>query len=510
MGAFKKIFNKLIGKDVLEEEIKAFKPPAENIKKIESRSGEGFEFVDDGYSVERISSFNTFYKRFLNQSFSNEIAKIKNYRMMAEMAEIADVIEDAVIESTQEDLDGNIFKLEIKEERVKNENARREISDAFNDLVYNRLNLNHKIEDMFRSYLIDGRLYYEKVIDEKNKKNGIISIKKLPSESMDFDYDVITGKIKMFMQYLKPEAKRAITIEEARKRKDIILFYPDQISFIDYGVYGRNRKDIIGYLDKTRVPYNQLKLLETSVVIYRIVRAPERFVFKIDTGNMPIDKAMKYTEKVKRKLSRTQTYNTSTGRLTNDPNIFSMIEDFYLPVSSDGRGSDVSTVGGNAKGFTELDDVYYFSRKLYRSLKYPLSRVSSMEEKRESDILFTGSPAGEISRDEVKWSIFLKRQQDKFCKSIKNTFIQHLKFKGIKIDDDDIYITMTPPSYYKERQQQNLMETHFNNYLQLANQSEFSKVFLQKEFLKWDDDKIEENQKFLKKERELESSSEKY
>ena len=133
--------------------------------------------------------------------------------------------------------------IRLIEERVKNENARREISDAFNDLVYNRLNLNHKIEDMFRSYLIDGRLYYEKVIDEKNKKNGIISIKKLPSESMDFDYDVITGKIKMFMQYLKPEAKRAITIEEARKRKDIILFYPDQISFIDYGVYGRNRKD---------------------------------------------------------------------------------------------------------------------------------------------------------------------------------------------------------------------------------------------------------------------------
>ncbi|MFW6129709.1 MAG: portal protein [Atribacterota bacterium] len=862
MGKIANFFKKMF----ITEEIEAFKPKKET--KREYTHGEGIESIEPGHTSERLSSFNLFYNRYLNVSHQNEKSKIKLYREMAEMPEVADVIEDAVIESTQEDIDGNIIKLEISDDKLaKNENISKTLNDNFNELC-KRISIKSKLDDFFRTFYVDGRLYYEKVINEKNKKEGILSIKKLPSESMDFSYNIKTGKIEYFFQYLKSTAQAPINIEEAKQRKDIVLFYPEQIGFVDYGIYGRNRKDILGYLDKVKVPYNQLKLLETSVIIYRIVRAPERFVFKIDTGNMPQEQALKFVNKVKDKMRRSQTYNSQTGRLTNEPNIMcikddteiplldgryltlrqvinefndgkenwvysvnqethniepgkiinagitrlnekgvkvhfddgsyiittpdhkfikrdgsecradclkendslmplldkleyenysefresylknhkvakvefldyesnfgcitvegnhnfavsqnskslvfvknSILEDFYIPTcirlstsiptldgnnktlseiindynngienevysvdqktgkpirgkvewagitrknaemvrvwfgngeyldctpdhkfverngnetmakdlkigtslmplytrskkinkntndytqiydvsdnswkfvhrlfyndnlksnevihhvdfnrfnnmnenlvvnhkvvkiekileredvgcltikdpgdnhnfavaagvfiknSSEGRGSDISTVGGDSKGFSELDDIYYFSRKLYRALKYPLSRVSAMEEKRESDVLFVRSPMGEISRDEVKWAVFLKKQQDKICSSLEEMFLKHLDFVGIKkqynINEFSFNIILNPPSYYKERQEQNLLETRFNNYIQLANNEEFSKSFLQKEYLEWDYEKINANAEGLKKDIEL-------
>jgi len=498
----------------VDESLPVFKGKGEeeeySEKNVEAVGGEGVEDIDlaRGFGAIQVGSFNMFYRTFINKSFESERKRIIGYRQMAETPEVADVIEDAVNESTQDDEEGRLLSLEISDTKLaENTNMSKNIFNEFNNLFYNNIDATDCIWDLFRTYFTDGRVYYERIVNIKKPKEGIIGIKKLPSETMDYLYEPRTGKIVNYFQYLTANVKKPLTIEEAEKDQGIIVFNPEQIGFVHYGIYGRNRNEIHGFLEKAKVPYNQLKLLETSVIIYRIVRSPERFVFRIDTGNMPKDKALKFVEKIKTKFTKKQSYDPTTGQLTHEPEIMSLLENFFLPQSADGRGSNIETVGGDAKGFTELDDIYYFARKLYRALKYPMSRVVAGQENRQADIMVGGSQTGEIQRDEVKWSKFLERQQKRFCKEFKDLFLLHLEFRGLKkeysLDKNSFNIRMKAPSHYKEQMEQNFLESRFNNYTTLSGNPEFSKAYLMKKYLKWNDDDIEENAKSKQKDKEL-------
>lgn len=308
--------------------------------------GEGWESIHQIPGVGHLSlqSFNSFYSNYIDRMYENEVGKIFTYREMAAFTEVADVIEEATNESTQVDQDDKVIHLEIIDpELAKNENIVNNLNKEFNNLFYNQFsnaqdNFQDKLWDMVRSYYIDGRVYYEKVINTNDKTKGIVNLKKLPAETMDYIYNPTNGEIEVFMQYLRKAqgVQRPKTIEEAEKREDVILFYPEQIGFVNYGIYGRTKQEIFGFLEKARVPYNQLKLLEISVIIYRLIRSPERLVFRIDTGNMPRDKALKYVEKIKQKLSKKQTYNPETGELSNEPEIFCIRKNTEIPLL-DGR-----------------------------------------------------------------------------------------------------------------------------------------------------------------------------
>ena len=498
----------------IQESIPAFRnkgdtPPA---SVLAQQRGEGWEHVHliPGFNKLNLGSFNAFYSKYINKTFENERAKIYEYRDMGNFAEVADVIEDATNESTQLDRDNRVIHLEIMDPALaENENIVSNLNKEFNNLFNQTIDdFPDLLWDMVRSYFIDGRVFYERIINRSNIKKGIVNIKKLPSDTMDYIYDPTTGKIQAYLQYLKigTTVQRPKSLEEAQQRSDVVVFEPEQIGFVNYGIYGKTKMEIFGYLEKVKIPYNQLKLLETSVVIYRLIRAPERLVFRIDTGNMPRDKALKYVEKIKNKLAKKQTYDPQSGQLSMEPEVFSMLENYYLPQSADGRGSQIETVGGNPAGFSELDDIYYFARKMYRALKYPISRVDAAQEKRSGDIMFGQGSVGEISRDEVKWAKFLERQQHKFSREFTKLFLLHLEFKGLKqqyeLSHKKIIVRLNPPSNYKEQMEQNFLESRYNNYQALADREEISKYFLMKRFLKWTDDDIQENIKGLKKDQE--------
>jgi len=506
------MFNFFKSKESITESTKSFKNKGAGgvtQKYLENTRGEGFEDIYDiGYGKESISSFNNFYNNFINTQFSSKIAKITNYRIMADMPEISSVVDDICIESTQEDIEGKILSFEVlKKDIADNQNIMDNLTEQFDELFHKNIKINDNIIDYVRTYFVDAELYLEKVINKAKPSQGIINIKKLPTETMDYKINRVTGKIEVFYQYKKQNVKEPESIEEAEASDDVIVFYPEQISYINYGIYAGNRKNIIGYLEKAKQPFNQLKLIETSIVIYRIVRSPERLVFNIDTGAMPRDKAMKFVEKIKRKLSQKVEFDSQQGTLKNQPNITSLIENYFLPQSSDGRGSSISSVGGNPSGFSELDDLYYFARKLYVALKYPISRVTNSEERRSSDTLFQGSNTSEITIDEIRWAKFLERHQQKFCQMFTEMFMVHLEFKGLKrefdIEKNDINVVMTPPNEYKEQMNQSLLETRQNNYNNFSNNSEFSKTFLMKEYLKWDEEMIKANSDGFKKDKEL-------
>lgn len=509
MGLFDNWFGKSQKEQQLDEAMKAF-----DKKYIEDKTGkyqgEGItDFQVTGYGTNGLTSFNNFYNKFINIQYQNEKRRIFDYRNMAQMPEISDVIEDAVIESTQEDEeDGNVIKLNIIDENIsKNKNIVKNLTDEFEELFYNRVKIQDILFDWMQSYYIDGRLYYEKILNPNNHKKGILGIKQLPAEMMDYQLDPMNGNVLFFVQNLSDKPKAFNSIEEAEKDKNTIAFYPNQIGFINYGRYGNNKKQILGYLEKCKQPFNQLKLLETSVVIYRFIRSPERLVFKIDTGAMPIEKAMKFVQKVKEKMSQQVDFDPESGEINNKSKILSILSNFWLPQSSDGRGSDVSSIGGNPSGFAELDDLYYFQKKLYRSLKYPMSRVTNMKEGREGDIIFGGNNTAEITRDEIKWAVFLEKQQNKFANSLQDLFLLHLFYKGYKkqysLDENSFRIEFNPPNKYKSQLHQAVLETRSNNYSMLSNNPEFSKSYLMRKYLHWDDEEIKANAEGLKEDKKL-------
>ena len=469
-------------------------------KFIDSISGEG---VDDALYLsligrESVGGFNKFYSDFINTGFSTKRLKIDNYRFMSEMPEISSILEDISIESTQEDENGKILQLDIINADINdNENIVNNLQEEFDDLFHRKIRINSLIIDLVRTYYVDAELYLEKVVQKGKGSNGIINIKKLPTETMDYYLNPRSGRIEWFYQTLSPDAKAPKSIEDAEKDDKIIVFYPEQISHIDYGIYQGSKKNVQGYLEKAKQPFNQLKLLETSVIIYRIVKAPERLVFSIDTGAMPRDKSLKFVDKIKKKLTQRVEFDTKSGQIRNQTDVMSMMDNYFLPQSSDGRGSSVDSIGGNPSGFAELDDIYYFARKLYTALKYPISRVIGSEERRQGETLFMGGNSSEITIDEIRWAKYLERHQQKFCQLFTDLFLLHLEFKGLKseydIDINKINITMTPPNDYKQQMRQMSLETQMNNYTNLSNNPEFSKTFLVKKYLKWDDDMIKEN-----------------
>lgn len=496
MGIFRR-------KNKLDEATKSFKTKMKPAKKNEGEGVQDLNLTSQSL-MDSLSSFNLFHDNYINKNHETEINKIMDYRSMAAAPEISDVIEDAVIESTQEDQDGKLLSLELVDEKLeKNENMANTLKEEFHDLFHNKLKIQHELWNIMHSYFVDGRVFMERV--GKNKV-GITDLKKLPAETMDFKVGP-NGKIEFFVQYLTRNGKMPKDFKEAEKDKNLIVFYPSQISYINSGMFGRSRKDVIGYLEKARQPYNQLKLLETSVIIYRIIRAPERLVFRIDTGNMPKDKAMKYVEKIKQKFQQKETYDPDTGQIINKPAITSLLENYFIPQSADGRGSQIDTIGGNFAAFAELDDIYYFQRKLYRSLKYPMSRVSKMQDRQEGDVLFAGGQTGEITRDEIKWAKFLERQQNRLTYDFKELFLLHLEFKGIKkeyeLNRSSFNVHMTPPNQYKEQLEQMLLETRQNNYLNMSNQPEIPKSWLMNQYLNMDVEDIKEFKKWFDIDKEV-------
>lgn len=379
----------------VEEAIKPFSNKGDKVsdKFIERTSGEGFETLGDmTYGATSLSSFNTFYKDYINRAYKDEREKIKRYREMADMPEVADVVEDAVNEAITEDDNGNIITLTIKnEEMEKNKNVVDTLTEEFTDLFYNKIKIKKIFDQMFYTYMVDGRVYFEKIIDSKKSKNGIIGLKVLPSETMDFTYDIRTGVSTAFYQYLTSRATKPKTFEEAENDPNIIAFYPEQIGFINYGVYGKNRNDIKGFLEKAKVPYNQLKLLETSVIIYRIVRAPERFVFRIDTGSMPKDKAMKFVNMIKTKMTKRQTYDTTSGRLSQDTNVMGILENFFLPQCLR-MNTEIPLLDGRILELKDVIEEYNDGRKNY---------TYSVDQK-----------TGRIIKGEIEWAGITRKNAD--------------------------------------------------------------------------------------------------
>jgi hypothetical protein len=279
-----------------------------------------------------------------------------------------------------------------------------------------------------------------------------------------------------------------------------IKIAPDTIAFCPSGLIDQNKNMVLSYLHKAIKPVNQLRMIEDSAVIYRIARAPERRIFKIDVGNLPKVKAEQYLRDVMARYRNKLVYDANTGEIRDDRNYMSMLEDFWLPSREGGRGTDISTLPGG-QNLGEIADIEYFRAKLYRSLNVPTSRLEASQG-------FNLGRASEITRDELKFTKFVQRLRKKFTELFNDILRTQLVLKGI-IAEEDWYTVRDCLQYdflqdghFAELKQTELLRER----LALANEMRdyigkfFSVDYVRKHVLKQNEREIEDMDKQIKKE----------
>ena len=372
------------------------------------------------------------------------------------------------------------------------------------------MNFNTKGHDIFRRWYVDGRIFYQKVIDRESPKKGITELKyidprkikkireirkKRPDTPMPSSLNSLAVVDEYVEYFLYNERGLSGTTGQSG-----IKIAPDTIAFCPSGLIDQNKNMVLSYLHKAIKPVNQLRMIEDAAVIYRIARAPERRIFKIDVGNLPKVKAEQYLRDVMARYRNKLVYDANTGEVRDDRNYMSMLEDFWLPSREGGRGTDISTLPGG-QNLGEITDIEYFRAKLYRSLNVPVSRLEASQG-------FNLGRASEITRDELKFTKFVQRLRKKFTELFNDILRTQLVLKGIIAESDWINVRdclqydFLQDGHFAELKQTELLRERLN----LANEMRdyigkfFSVNYVRKHVLKQNEREIEEMDKQIKKE----------
>ena len=457
---------------------------------------------EDGAGVISTSGHFGVYLDLDGDSAKNEIDLILKYRDIAAQPECDAAIEDIINETIIGDYDAapcNVIldKLELSD-AIKDS-----IREEF-DIVLKLLSFNSYAHDIFRKWYIDGRLPYHVIINEDNPKAGIKELRYIDPTKL--------RKVKEIEEKDDPKtgAKIIVKQEEYFVFQDTKLeragqgvkIHPDSIIYCTSGMLDPTRQRILSYLHKAIKPVNQLRMMEDSLVIYRIARAPERRIFYIDVGNLPKGKAEEYLRGIMNQYRNKLVYDASTGDIRDDKKHMSMLEDFFLPRREGGRGTEITTLPGG-ENLGQIDDIIYFQKKLYRALNVPVNRL-------EQESTFTLGRSTEITRDEVKFKKFIDRLRKRFSDLFMQTLKTQLLLKGIITTQDwndwkeDIVFDFIEDNYFSELKESEMIRERFE---MIASIDEYvgkyiSNEWVRKKVLRQTDKEIEELNKQIDSEKE--------
>ena len=379
----------------------------------------------------------------------NEFDLIRRYRDMALHPEVDSAVDEIVNEAIVSNEDQSAVSIELSNLEV-GEGIKNKIRKEF-EYIKKLLNFDKKAHEVFRNWYIDGRAYYHKVIDHANPKAGItelryidpLKIKKVKQRLQDRERSsqqlmskgdgALTADaydFGEFIEYYLYNPKGFISFAGGPDpMQGGIRFAADSITFAPCGLMDLNKKMNLSYLHKSIKALNQLRMIEDSLVIYRLSRAPERRIFYIDVGNLPKVKAEQYLREVMNRYRNKLVYDASTGEIRDDKKHMSMLEDFWLPRREGGRGTEITTLPGG-QNLGELKDVEYFRKKLYNSLNLPPSRLT------DDNKGFNLGKTTEVLRDELKFNKFVGRLRKKFAFIFHDMLKTQLVLKGIITPED--------------------------------------------------------------------------
>jgi hypothetical protein len=458
----------------------------------------GTPVEDDGAAtVQAGGYFGTYID--LDATAKSEAELITRYREASMYSDCSAAIDEIVTEAIAAIDDEDIVMLNLDKLDVPDD-----IKESMNlefKQVLKLLNFNNKAYDIFRRWYIDGRVYYQKIIDQSNPKRGLVELQQLDPRKIRKVREVKKEKDKKTgVEFVKNVDEFYIYNEKGINYNPNyasqsgpnqgVKINTDTITYVPSGMVDMERNVVLSYLHKAIKPVNQLKMMEDALVIYRLSRAPERRIFYIDVGNLPKVKAEQYLKDIMARYRNKIVYDSATGEIRDDRKFMSILEDFWLPRREGGRGTEITTLPGG-ENLGQIDDINYFQTKLYQSLNVPLSRMQP-----QTGISF--GRATEITRDELKFAKFVARLRKKFTELFNDLLKAQLQLKGVITEKDwdwikeDIQYRFAQDQYFEEIKN----AENYRNRIDLLNQMQpylgyyFSKKYIQKNILRMNDSEI--------------------
>jgi hypothetical protein len=452
--------------------------------------------------------------------YRTEFDLIKRYREMALHPECDSAIEDIVNEAIVSDTNDSPVEIELSNLNAS-DGIKNKIRQEFKHIL-SLLDFDKKSHEIYRNWYVDGRLFYHKVIDLKNPQEGIQELRyidaikmryvrqhkknekdnnryRLSNINADNPMDYEFPEIEEYFIY-NPKMTYPTTNPSSLSGNTGIKMSKDSITYCTSGLVDRNKGSTLSYLHKAIKSLNQLRMIEDSLVIYRLSRAPERRIFYIDVGNLPKVKAEQYLRDVMMRYRNKLVYDASTGEIRDDKKFMAMLEDFWLPRREGGRGTEISTLPGG-QNLGEITDIEYFKKKLYRSLNVPPSRM-------DGEGGFNLGRSSEILRDEVKFSKFVARLRKRFSYMFHDMLRTQLILKNIitpedwEIMSEHIQYDFLYDNHFAELKDAELLNERLNM-VQIAEPyvgKYFSQDYLRRKILRQTDEEILEQDKIMKKE----------
>ena len=453
--------------------------------------------------------------------YRTEFDLIKRYREMALHPECDSAIEDVVNEAIVSDTNDSPVQIDLDNLNAS-DGIKKKIRQEFK-YILELLDFDKKSHEIYRNWYVDGRLYYHKVIDLKNPEAGIQELRYIDALKMryvrqavkkeDNKYNVSNRNIDNPMDYDFPKIEEYFIYEPKMTyptgspspgtlggSNSGVRMTKDSITYCTSGLVDRNKGSTLSYLHKAIKALNQLRMIEDSLVIYRLSRAPERRIFYIDVGNLPKVKAEQYLRDVMMRYRNKLVYDANTGEVRDDKKFMSMLEDFWLPRREGGRGTEITTLPGG-QNLGEITDINYFQEKLYRSLNVPVTRIGG-------DGGFNLGRSSEILRDEVKFSKFVSRLRRRFSYMFSDMLRTQLILKNIITPEDwqqmdeHIQYDFLYDNHFAELKDAEL----FNERLNMVQVAEpyigkyFSQDYVRRKILRQTDIEIIEQDALIKKE----------
>lgn len=441
---------------------------------------------EDGDEVGRTTDH--YFKNFMYANLDlDKVKRLHDYRKMSGYSTLADCIDEVCDEVFVEDAEGHVVNIKIEgdyskiiEEEIKKEWER--YIDVFD--------FKQKGWEYARQIIIDGELYFENIISEEKPEFGILGISRIPTELItptysNYQNDTITSFI-LRKPVVNPKTERM-------ESEQLVVFDDKQITYVHSGMWNEDRTMKLPYIENARRAYKQLSLIEDAIVIYRLVRAPERLAFHVDVGNMSPPKAESYLKRLMQQYWTKKTYDTTTGRTTNVYDPQSMLDSYWFPKRAGTEGTKIERLeGGHNLG--QLDDLMFFLRQLYKSMRVPVGRLSPED---------TYKDGSEMTREELRFARYLIRIQKQFADALKQSFITHLKLRKMwenwSLRDRHIIVEFNVPTMFMEMKRQQIFELHYNNFNNMSNNEGISNSFAQKKYLGMSDIEMTENREWKRK-----------
>jgi hypothetical protein len=386
--------------------------------------------LDDGaVTITQNAHYGTYVD--LEGSVRNELELITRYREMANHPECDMAIMEIVDEAITHSKDNKVVDI-VLDKLKQPDRIKKLITEEFGN-VLRMLNFQNLGGDIFRRWYIDGRMYFQVLVNDKNPKEGIQELRYTDPRKIRKVREIKKGRdpktgaeiILSIAEYYVFNDRGTVTQTYTAGTNQGLKIAPDSILNVNSGLMDAKNTFVISYLHKAIKALNQLRMIEDAVVIYRLSRAPERRIFYIDVGNLPKGKAEQYMRDIMIKYRNKMVYDANTGELRDDRKHLSMLEDFWLPRREGGKGTEITTLPAG-QNLGQMDDVLYFQKKLLQSMSVPYSRL----EPQGGGMVGIGRST-EVTRDELKFNKFIEKLRNKFSQIFDDALKIQLSLKGI-------------------------------------------------------------------------------